>query len=141
MAKVNIEERHKMAILHHQGLSEGEMLQKIGVFRCAVQALLHTKQTGKTVDHRNRMQHSRNLSSLQYFSSTSKDTQTQYQLRAGRNQWDAGTPIYSLEKSFQKWSSLKSCDQKAISLKLKKKDKHLTFAQEYKDQGTENSNR
>lgn len=53
MARLSTATRHKIVILHQQGLSQADISRQTGVSRCAVQALSkHTKKraTLRTVD-------------------------------------------------------------------------------------------
>ncbi|XP_072925557.1 uncharacterized protein [Hemitrygon akajei] len=53
MARVSIATRHKVVILHQQGLSQAEISRQTGVSRCAVKALLKKhKETGKIEDQK-----------------------------------------------------------------------------------------
>ncbi|KAG2468769.1 GNPAT acyltransferase, partial [Polypterus senegalus] len=53
MARLSTATRHKVVILHQQGLSQTKISKQTGVSRCAVQALLKKhKETGNTEDHR-----------------------------------------------------------------------------------------
>ncbi|MGH0128730.1 UNVERIFIED_CONTAM: hypothetical protein FKN15_035968 [Acipenser sinensis] len=53
MARLSTATRHKVVILHQQGLSQAEISRQIGVSRCAVQALLKKhKETGNGEDRR-----------------------------------------------------------------------------------------
>ncbi|MGH0149378.1 UNVERIFIED_CONTAM: hypothetical protein FKN15_016568 [Acipenser sinensis] len=53
MARLSTATRHKVVILHQQGLSQAEISRQTGVSRCAVQALLKKhKETGNVEDRR-----------------------------------------------------------------------------------------
>ena len=53
MARLSTATRHKVVLLHQQGLSQTKSSEQTGVSRCAVQALLKKhKETGNVEDHR-----------------------------------------------------------------------------------------
>ncbi|MGH0116029.1 UNVERIFIED_CONTAM: hypothetical protein FKN15_060493 [Acipenser sinensis] len=53
MARLSTATRHKVVLLHQQGLSQAEISRQTGVSRCAVQALLKKhKETGNVEDRR-----------------------------------------------------------------------------------------
>lgn len=53
MARLSTATRHKVVILHQQGLSQTKISKQTGVSRCAVQALLKKhKETGNVEDRR-----------------------------------------------------------------------------------------
>ncbi|KAG7474592.1 hypothetical protein JOB18_013095 [Solea senegalensis] len=53
MARLNTATRHKVVVLHQQGLSQAKISKQTGVSRCAVQALLKKhKETGNVEDRR-----------------------------------------------------------------------------------------
>ncbi|XP_075702636.1 phosphatidylcholine transfer protein isoform X3 [Rhinoderma darwinii] len=102
----------------------GKDFKQTGVSKCAVQALLKKHQeTGNVEDRRcsgrPRKRSASDQTHQAYFPSKSEDVQQCHQLRTGRNQWDPGTPIYSLGMSDQKWSSWKNYGQKAVPLTWK----------------------
>ena len=111
MARLSTATRHKVVILHQQGLSQAEISRQTGVSRCAVQAVLKKHKERGSVEDRRCSGRPRKLT---YFPSQSEDVQQCHQLRIHRKQWDPGTPIYCPEKSGQKWPSWKTCGQKAI---------------------------
>ena len=53
MERLSTATRHKVVLLHQQGLSQTKSSKQTGVSRCAVQALLKKhKETGNVEDHR-----------------------------------------------------------------------------------------
>ena len=53
MARLSTATRHKVVLLHQEGLSQTKISKQTGVSRCAVQALLKKhKETGNVEDHR-----------------------------------------------------------------------------------------
>lgn len=100
MATLSTATRHKVVILHQQGLSQTKILKQTAVSKCAVQAhLKNHKETGNVEDcrcsGRPRNLTQQMINTPAYFPSKSEDAQLYCQLRTGRNQWDPFTPIPS----------------------------------------------
>ncbi|MGH0115834.1 UNVERIFIED_CONTAM: hypothetical protein FKN15_054190 [Acipenser sinensis] len=61
MARLSTATRHKVVLLHQQGLSQAEISRQTGVSRCAVQALLKKHKETGNVEHRRRSGRPRKL--------------------------------------------------------------------------------
>ena len=61
LARLSTATRHKVVILHQQGLSKAEMSRQTGVSRCAIQALLKKHKEAGNVEDRRRSGRPRKL--------------------------------------------------------------------------------